>query len=155
MSVALVRTGYKRTCPQVLMGDLGSGSGDASPEHVGYCPQVNPLWPRMTLHEHLELYAAVKGLKGRDVPGIIQRWVPSPRRPCRPPGEVFGLSRSSKCKRCSCHVFFFVCFLCSVVTALELKEHVHKQAKSLTAGLKRKVGEHNSLITPPPEKRWF
>uniref|UniRef100_A0A3Q3E8Z4 ATP-binding cassette, sub-family A (ABC1), member 5 n=1 Tax=Hippocampus comes TaxID=109280 RepID=A0A3Q3E8Z4_HIPCM len=97
------------TAGEVLMGDfgLGSGSREASPDHVGYCPQVNPLWPRMTLHEHLELYAAVKGLKGRDVPGII------------------------------------------VVTALELKEHVHKQAKSLTAGLKRKLCFALSMIGNP------
>ncbi|XP_077482051.1 cholesterol transporter ABCA5 [Stigmatopora argus] len=57
------------TAGQVLMGNPGrSGS-----EHVGYCPQVNPLWPRITLHEHLEIYAAVKGLKGRDAPDVIKR----------------------------------------------------------------------------------
>ncbi|XP_051925524.1 ATP-binding cassette sub-family A member 5 [Hippocampus zosterae] len=95
------------TAGEVLMGDFGSG--DASQEHVGYCPQVNPLWPRMTLHEHLELYAAIKGLKGRDVPGIIQR----------------------------------------VVTALELKEHVHKQARSLSAGIKRKLCFALSMIGNP------
>lgn len=44
-------------------------------EHVGYCPQVNPLWPRVTLREHLEIYAAIKGLQGEDVPGIISRCV--------------------------------------------------------------------------------
>lgn len=46
---------------------------DTSLEHVGYCPQANPLWPRVTLQEHLEIYAAIKGLKGHDVPGIITR----------------------------------------------------------------------------------
>ncbi|XP_037133937.1 ATP-binding cassette sub-family A member 5 [Syngnathus acus] len=61
------------TAGQVLMGDFGTGSWGAPPEHVGYCPQVNPLWPRMTLIEHLEVYAAVKGLKARDAPEIIQR----------------------------------------------------------------------------------
>lgn len=44
---------------------------DASLDHVGYCPQENLLWPRVTLREHLEIYAAIKGLRGQDVPKII------------------------------------------------------------------------------------
>lgn len=44
---------------------------DTPLEHVGYCPQDSPLWPRITLQEHLEIYAAIKGLKGQDVPRII------------------------------------------------------------------------------------
>lgn len=62
---------------QVLFGDYGTDfrPADLPMEHVGYCPQVNPLWPRITLQEHLEVYAAVKGLRGHDVPGIIKRWV--------------------------------------------------------------------------------
>ncbi|XP_057682119.1 ATP-binding cassette sub-family A member 5 isoform X2 [Corythoichthys intestinalis] len=59
------------TSGQVLMGDPGRPGS----EHLGYCPQVNPLWPRITLHEHLEIYAAVKGLKGGDAPDVIKRVV--------------------------------------------------------------------------------
>lgn len=42
-------------------------------EHVGYCPQMSPLWPRITLQEHLEIYAAIKGMTEQEVPGIIRR----------------------------------------------------------------------------------
>lgn len=58
---------------QVLMDNYGteSGQADVSLDHVGYCPQENPLWPRVTLREHLEIYAAVKGMRGQDVPKII------------------------------------------------------------------------------------
>ncbi|XP_069016034.1 cholesterol transporter ABCA5 [Embiotoca jacksoni] len=99
------------TAGQVLMGDYSTEFSpvDNPLEHVGYCPQVNPLWPRITLQEHLEIYAAVKGLKGQDVPGIIKR----------------------------------------VVNALELKDHVNKQAKSLSAGLKRKLCFALSMIGNP------
>ncbi|XP_028332092.1 cholesterol transporter ABCA5 [Gouania willdenowi] len=99
------------TAGQVLMGDYSTEfhCGDTSLEHVGYCPQVNPLWPRVTLQEHLEVYAAIKGLKGQDVPGIIKR----------------------------------------VVNALELKDHLNKQAKSLSAGLKRKLCFALSMIGNP------
>ncbi|XP_028990236.1 ATP-binding cassette sub-family A member 5 isoform X2 [Betta splendens] len=99
------------TAGQVLMGDYSTEFHpvDNPLEHVGYCPQVSPLWPRVTLQEHLEIYAAIKGLKGQDVPGIIKR----------------------------------------VVSALELKEHLHKQAKSLSAGLKRKLCFALSMIGNP------
>uniref|UniRef100_A0A3Q0SZ69 Cholesterol transporter ABCA5 n=1 Tax=Amphilophus citrinellus TaxID=61819 RepID=A0A3Q0SZ69_AMPCI len=89
---------------QVLMGDYSTPL-----EHVGYCPQVNPLWPRVTLQEHLEIYGAIKGLKGEDMPGIIKR----------------------------------------VVNALELKDHLNKQAKTLSAGLKRKLSFALSMIGNP------
>ncbi|XP_047464781.1 ATP-binding cassette sub-family A member 5 [Mugil cephalus] len=99
------------TAGQVLMGDYSTEFHpvDHPLEHVGYCPQVNPLWPRITLQEHLEIYAAVKGLRGQDVPGIITR----------------------------------------VVDALELQEHVNKQTKSLSAGLKRKLCFALSMIGNP------
>ncbi|XP_028286434.1 cholesterol transporter ABCA5 isoform X2 [Parambassis ranga] len=99
------------TSGQVLMGDYSTEFRPVENplEHVGYCPQVNPLWPRITLQEHLEIYAAIKGLKGEDVPGIIKR----------------------------------------VVNALELKDHLDKQAKSLSAGLKRKLCFALSMIGNP------
>ncbi|CAG03062.1 unnamed protein product [Tetraodon nigroviridis] len=99
------------TAGQVLMGDYSTECHhtDSPLEHVGYCPQVNPLWPRVTLQEHLEIYAAIKGLRGPTVPGIISR----------------------------------------VVNALELKEHMNKQAKTLSAGLKRKLCFALSMIGNP------
>uniref|UniRef100_A0A673CDZ7 ATP-binding cassette sub-family A member 5-like n=1 Tax=Sphaeramia orbicularis TaxID=375764 RepID=A0A673CDZ7_9TELE len=105
------------TAGQVLMGDYSTEFGpvDAPLEHVGYCPQVNPLWPRVTLQEHLEVYAAIKGLRGQD-------------------SHVCDVG-------CVCVV--------RVVNALELKEHLNKQAKTLSAGLKRKLCFALSMIGNP------
>uniref|UniRef100_A0A4W5NEE0 Cholesterol transporter ABCA5 n=1 Tax=Hucho hucho TaxID=62062 RepID=A0A4W5NEE0_9TELE len=99
------------TAGQVLMGDYSTEFRpvDNPLEHIGYCPQVSPLWPRITLEEHLEIYAAIKGLRGQDVPGIITR----------------------------------------VVNALELKDHLHKQAKNLSAGIKRKLCFALSMLGNP------
>uniref|UniRef100_A0A8C2JJI9 ATP binding cassette subfamily A member 5 n=1 Tax=Cyprinus carpio TaxID=7962 RepID=A0A8C2JJI9_CYPCA len=60
----------------ILMGDYGTDFQQVENplEHVGYCPQVNPLWPRITLQEHLEIYAAIKGLRQHDIPHIIKRY---------------------------------------------------------------------------------
>ncbi|XP_006970521.1 ATP-binding cassette sub-family A member 6 isoform X1 [Peromyscus maniculatus bairdii] len=41
----------------------------------GYCPQENVLWPILTVKEHLELYAAVKGLRKEDAVIAISRLV--------------------------------------------------------------------------------
>ncbi|KAJ8013474.1 hypothetical protein DPEC_G00030170 [Dallia pectoralis] len=99
------------TSGQVLMGDYSTamGSVDNPLEHVGYCPQVSPLWPRITVMEHLEIYAAIKGIRGENVPGIIKR----------------------------------------VVNALELKDHLQKIAKSLSAGIKRKLCFALSMLGNP------
>ncbi|KAG8446449.1 hypothetical protein GDO86_014054 [Hymenochirus boettgeri] len=40
---------------------------------LGYCPQDNPLWPNLTVKEHLEAYAAVKGMKKDDSDIAIKR----------------------------------------------------------------------------------
>ncbi|XP_074871096.1 cholesterol transporter ABCA5 isoform X2 [Carettochelys insculpta] len=63
------------TAGQVLMGDysLGLNGGDNSVKFVGYCPQINPLWPDITLQEHIEIYGAIKGMSKIDVEEIIKR----------------------------------------------------------------------------------
>ncbi|XP_043933156.1 cholesterol transporter ABCA5-like [Protopterus annectens] len=41
--------------------------------YIGYCPQINPLWPFHTVKEHLEIYAAIKGLRKEDAMETIKR----------------------------------------------------------------------------------
>ena len=31
-------------------------------DNVAFCSQNNPLWEELTLYEHLELYASIKGI---------------------------------------------------------------------------------------------
>ncbi|XP_033897219.1 cholesterol transporter ABCA5 isoform X1 [Acipenser ruthenus] len=99
------------TAGQVLMGDYCTEfrQVDSTLEYIGYCPQVNPLWPKITLQEHLEIYASIKGLGQNEVAGIIKR----------------------------------------VVNALELKEHLKKKAKNLSAGIKRKLCFALSMLGNP------
>uniref|UniRef100_A0A8C3FUI0 ABC transporter domain-containing protein n=1 Tax=Chrysemys picta bellii TaxID=8478 RepID=A0A8C3FUI0_CHRPI len=42
---------------------------------LGHCPQENPLWPNLTVQQHLEVYAAVKGLRKEDAVVTIKRYV--------------------------------------------------------------------------------
>ncbi|NXX52367.1 ABCAA protein, partial [Scopus umbretta] len=46
-----------------------------APACLGYCPQEEPLWPDLTVHEHLRVYAAVKGVCKEDVAAAVNRTV--------------------------------------------------------------------------------
>ncbi|NXE48747.1 ABCAA protein, partial [Casuarius casuarius] len=50
-----------------------SSLGQGSPGLLGYCPQENSLWPDLTVQEHLEAYAAVKGMRKEDAAVNISR----------------------------------------------------------------------------------
>ncbi|NWH72520.1 ABCA9 protein, partial [Piaya cayana] len=39
----------------------------------GCCPQRDPLWPNLTVQQHLEAYAAVRGMRKEDAAVIISR----------------------------------------------------------------------------------
>ncbi|NXX52366.1 ABCA9 protein, partial [Scopus umbretta] len=39
----------------------------------GCCPQQDPLWPDLTVHQHLEVYAAVRGMRTEDAAVTISR----------------------------------------------------------------------------------
>uniref|UniRef100_A0A5F9CAQ0 Cholesterol transporter ABCA5 n=1 Tax=Oryctolagus cuniculus TaxID=9986 RepID=A0A5F9CAQ0_RABIT len=77
----------KSTVINILVGDieptsgkvfLGEYSSDAAEDDdsikcMGYCPQINPLWPDITLQEHFEIYGAVKGMSSGDMKEVISR----------------------------------------------------------------------------------
>ncbi|XP_049669091.1 ATP-binding cassette sub-family A member 9-like isoform X2 [Accipiter gentilis] len=50
-----------------------SAPGQESPGYLGCCPQQDPLWPDLTLHQHLEVYAAVRGMRKEDAVVTISR----------------------------------------------------------------------------------
>ncbi|XP_030152281.1 ATP-binding cassette sub-family A member 9 isoform X2 [Lynx canadensis] len=60
------------TSGQVVL--KGSGEG-ASLGFLGYCPQENVLWPNLSVREHLEVFAAIRGLKKGDATVTITRLV--------------------------------------------------------------------------------
>uniref|UniRef100_A0A452TPI0 ATP binding cassette subfamily A member 6 n=1 Tax=Ursus maritimus TaxID=29073 RepID=A0A452TPI0_URSMA len=52
-----------------------AGEGDNTVNFPGYCPQENVLWPILTVREHLEVFAAIKGLRKEDATIAISRLV--------------------------------------------------------------------------------
>ncbi|XP_053939049.1 ATP-binding cassette sub-family A member 10 isoform X2 [Cuculus canorus] len=64
------------TAGEVLLegwGAAASSPGQGSPGRLGCCPQRDPLWPNLTVQQHLEAYAAVRGMRKEDAAVIISR----------------------------------------------------------------------------------
>lgn len=60
--------------PQYFGQILMKGADAAATEEnavgfLGYCPQEDALWPSLTMKEHLEINAAVKGMQ-KDSAGV-------------------------------------------------------------------------------------
>uniref|UniRef100_A0A8C3WMI6 ATP binding cassette subfamily A member 6 n=1 Tax=Catagonus wagneri TaxID=51154 RepID=A0A8C3WMI6_9CETA len=69
-SIRMISGVMKPTAGKVELTGYGSGVG-----RLGYCPQENVLWPVLTAREHLEVFAAVKGLRKADASIAISRLV--------------------------------------------------------------------------------
>uniref|UniRef100_A0A8V5G677 Uncharacterized protein n=1 Tax=Melopsittacus undulatus TaxID=13146 RepID=A0A8V5G677_MELUD len=75
----------KSTAMKMITGETtltaGQGNGatshlqDHAPSFLGYCPQEDPLWPDLTVHQHLQVYAAVKGVPKEDTAAVVNRIV--------------------------------------------------------------------------------
>ncbi|NXV84456.1 ABCA8 protein, partial [Calonectris borealis] len=58
---------------QVLLTGRDAAASSPGQRSLGCCPQQDPLWPDLTLHQHLEVYAAVRGMRKEDAAVIINR----------------------------------------------------------------------------------
>lgn len=43
--------------------------------HMGYCPQHDALWKNITVREHLECYAAIRGIPWGDIDRIVDHYL--------------------------------------------------------------------------------
>ncbi|XP_052051312.1 ATP-binding cassette sub-family A member 6 isoform X2 [Apodemus sylvaticus] len=76
-SIRMIAGITKPTAGEVVIKRFSSAvghRGDGTAE-FGYCPQENVLWPILTVKEHLELYATVKGLGKEEAVVAISRLV--------------------------------------------------------------------------------
>ncbi|RLN38339.1 hypothetical protein BBO99_00008317 [Phytophthora kernoviae] len=74
----------KTTTMKMLTGDISPTSGTATlggfdilsqqvevRRQIGYCPQFDALFERMTVREHLELFGAIKGVQRDDMDTVV------------------------------------------------------------------------------------
>uniref|UniRef100_A0A6I8PG61 ABC transporter domain-containing protein n=1 Tax=Ornithorhynchus anatinus TaxID=9258 RepID=A0A6I8PG61_ORNAN len=72
----------KSTLLRMIVGETAPSAGKVGQpegriwglEFPGYCPQAEALWPDFTVREHLEVYAAVKGMTKEDTSAAITRY---------------------------------------------------------------------------------
>ncbi|NWS77632.1 ABCA9 protein, partial [Crotophaga sulcirostris] len=58
----------------MLLNDTAASSPQqGSLGSLGCCPQQDPLWPNLTVSQHLEVYAAVRGMRKGEAAVIISR----------------------------------------------------------------------------------
>ncbi|XP_066242827.1 ABC-type organic anion transporter ABCA8-like [Saccopteryx leptura] len=96
-SIKMITGDTEPTAGQVLL----KGSSDrVPPEFLGYCPQENALWPSLTVREHLEVFAAVKGLRKADATLAISRLVDVLKLQDQQKRPVKALSEGIKRKLC-------------------------------------------------------
>jgi len=44
-------------------------------QQLGYCPQFDAVWQRVTVKEHLELYASMRGVPSAKIAGLVERFM--------------------------------------------------------------------------------
>ncbi|XP_036983997.2 ATP-binding cassette sub-family A member 9 isoform X2 [Artibeus jamaicensis] len=96
-TIKMITGDSKPTAGQVIL--KGSSGGEA-PKFLGYCPQENALWPNLTVREHLEVFAAVKGLQKADATVAITRLVEALKLQDQQKQPVRALSQGIKRKLC-------------------------------------------------------
>ena len=77
---------------------------------IGYCPQHDALFPKLTVEETLKFYALIKGIRTHKIGPVIEK----------------------------------------AIKDLNLKDHRHKFAGTLSGGNKRKLSVGLALIGNPP-----
>lgn len=62
-----------------MFGEALSAPGgmDRIRSRMGVCPQFDILWPDISVAEHLQLYAAIKGFRHGDMGAVVQSAVDS------------------------------------------------------------------------------
>ena len=44
-------------------------------QQLGYCPQFDAVWQRVTVKEHLEVYAAIRGVPADKIGGLVEGYM--------------------------------------------------------------------------------
>lgn len=75
-TMKIITAEERPTCGKVV---LGGQDMERSPEKafqmLGYCPQHDALWKNITIKEHIECYAAIRGVSKADTPRIVDAYL--------------------------------------------------------------------------------
>ena len=64
------------TSGKVRIGEEDITSNQSSAfQQLGYCPQFDAVWQRITVKEHLEVYAAIRGVPPNKISELVERYM--------------------------------------------------------------------------------
>ena len=64
------------SCGRVEIGGRAvTGRQNSLYSQLGYCPQFDTVWPRISLQEHLQLFARIRGVPEEDIPALVESYI--------------------------------------------------------------------------------
>ncbi|KAJ2942740.1 hypothetical protein O0L34_g14929 [Tuta absoluta] len=75
-TMKIITAEERPTCGTVMLGGQNIDESQASAfQMLGYCPQHDALWKNVTIREHIECYAAIRGVSKQDTPRIVDAYL--------------------------------------------------------------------------------
>ncbi|CAH2093421.1 unnamed protein product [Euphydryas editha] len=75
-TMKIITAEERLTCGTVMLGGQNIEEAQSSAfQMLGYCPQHDALWKNVTIREHLECYAAIRGISKADTPRIVEAYL--------------------------------------------------------------------------------
>ncbi|KAL0868036.1 hypothetical protein ABMA27_008685 [Loxostege sticticalis] len=75
-TMKIITAEERPTCGTVMLGGENVNEPQASTfQMLGYCPQHDALWKNVTIREHIECYAAIRGVSKSDTPRIVDAYL--------------------------------------------------------------------------------
>ncbi|XP_026331721.1 ATP-binding cassette sub-family A member 5-like, partial [Hyposmocoma kahamanoa] len=75
-TMKIITAEERPTCGTVMLGGQNIDDSVTSAfQMLGYCPQHDALWKNVTIREHIECYAAIRGVSKSDTPRIVEAYL--------------------------------------------------------------------------------
>ncbi|XP_059054824.1 cholesterol transporter ABCA5-like [Achroia grisella] len=75
-TMKIITAEERPTCGAVMLGGQNVDEAQTSAfQMLGYCPQHDALWKNVTIREHIECYAAIRGVSKSDTPRIVDAYL--------------------------------------------------------------------------------
>ncbi|CAK1589994.1 unnamed protein product [Parnassius mnemosyne] len=75
-TMKIITAEERLTCGTVMLGGKSIDEAQSSAfQMLGYCPQHDALWKNVTIREHIECYAAIRGVSKSDTPRIVEAYL--------------------------------------------------------------------------------
>ncbi|XP_061382063.1 cholesterol transporter ABCA5-like isoform X3 [Danaus plexippus] len=75
-TMKIITAEERLSCGTVMLGGQNIEEAQSSAfQMLGYCPQHDALWKNVTIREHIECYAAIRGISKADTPRIVEAYL--------------------------------------------------------------------------------